>query len=170
MNQELVTYIVLGSNQRLKDLKIPSSTKMEEFLLTNFNKKSQIEKSIDNLVSNAKGNLIVLLPPSSLPNKKSKEILNKISMLDLSTWGWFKFNRNNNYVIGNLKKISSSIRSIPNIEQGIFFSKRLYFSVGGIGTFGPSPFKEISKRFYSRIDPQNPLPALIIRTKNLNIF
>tara|TARA_B100001029_G_scaffold29091_1_gene21338 strand:- start:1667 stop:2179 length:513 start_codon:yes stop_codon:yes gene_type:complete len=170
LNQELVTYIVLGSNQRLKDLKIPSSTKMEEFLLTNFNKKSQIEKSIDNLVSNAKGNLIVLLPPSSLPNKKSKEILNKISMLDLSTWGWFKFNRNNNYVIGNLKKISSSIRSIPNIEQGIFFSKRLYFSVGGIGTFGPSPFKEISKRFYSRIDPQNPLPALIIRTKNLNIF
>ena len=170
MNQELVTYIVLGSNQRLKDLKIPSSTKMEEFLLTNFNKKSQIEKSIDNLVSNAKGNLIVLLPPSSLPNKKSKEILNKISMLDLSTWGWFKFNRNNNDVIGKLKKISSSIRSIPNIEQGIFFSKRLYFSVGGIGTFGPSPFKEISKRFYSRIDPQNPLPALIIRTKNLNIF
>ena len=31
-------------------------------------------------------------------------------------------------------------------------------------------FKEIAKRFYSRIDPQNPLPALIIRTKNLKIF
>ena len=143
---------------------------MEEFLLANFNKKSQIEKSIDYLVSNAKGNLIVLLPPSSLPNKKSKEILNKISMIDQSTWGWFKFNKNNNDIIQNLKKISSSIRSIPNIEQGIFFTKRLYFSVGGIGCFGTSPFKEMSKRFYSRIDPQNPLPALIIRTKNLNIF
>ncbi len=170
MNQELVTYIVLGSNQRLKNLKTPSSSKMEEFLLANFNKKSQIEKSIDYLVSNAKGNLIVLLPPSSFPNKKSKEILNKISMIDQSTWGWFKFNKNNNDIIQNLKKISSSIRSIPNIEQGIFFTKRLYFSVGGIGSFGPSPFKEMSKRFYSRIDPQNPLPALIIRTKNLNIF
>ena len=32
------------------------------------------------------------------------------------------------------------------------------------------PFKEISKRLYSRIDPQNPLPSLIIRTKNLNLF
>tara|TARA_B100000965_G_C19576764_1_gene751672 strand:- start:494 stop:1006 length:513 start_codon:yes stop_codon:yes gene_type:complete len=170
LNQELVTYIVLGSNQRLKNLKTPSSSKMEEFLLANFNKKSQIEKSIDYLVSNAKGNLIVLLPPSSFPNKKSKEILNKISMIDQSTWGWFKFNKNNNDIIQNLKKISSSIRSIPNIEQGIFFTKRLYFSVGGIGSFGPSPFKEMSKRFYSRIDPQNPLPALIIRTKNLNIF
>ncbi|MAR95711.1 MAG: hypothetical protein CMD46_05110 [Gammaproteobacteria bacterium] len=170
MNQELVTYIVLGSIQRLKNLKIPSSSKMEEFLLGNFDKKSPIEKSIDTLVSNARGNLIVLLPPSSLPNKRSKDLLKKISMIDQSTWGWFKFNENNNDIIKNLKKISSSIRSIPNLEQGIFFTKRLYFSVGGIGSFGPSPFKEISKRFYSRIDPQNPLPALIIRTKNLNIF
>ena len=91
-------------------------------------------------------------------------------MIDLSTWGWFKFNKNNNDMIQNIKKISASIRSIPNIEQGIFFTKRLYFSVGGIGKLGTSPFKEISKRFYSRIDPQNPLPALIIRTKNFNIF
>ena len=170
MNQELVTYIVLGSKQRLKNLKTPSSSKMEEFLLANFDKKSQIEKSVDNLVSNAKGNLIVLLPPSSLPNKKSKETLNKISMIDQSAWGWFKFNKNNNDFIQNLKKISYTIRSIPSIEQGIFFTKRLYFSVGGIGSFEPSSFKEISKRFYSRIDPQKPLPALIIRTKNLNIF
>ena len=170
MNQELVTYIVLGSKQRLKNLKTPSSSKMEEFLLANFDKKSQVEKSLDNLVSNAKGNLIVLLPPSSLPNKKSKETLNKISMIDQSAWGWFKFNKNNNDFIQNLKKISYTIRSIPSIEQGIFFTKRLYFSVGGIGSFEPSPFKEISKRFYSRIDPQKPLPALIIRTKNLNIF
>ena len=40
----------------------------------------------------------------------------------------------------------------------------------GIGNFGSDPFNEISKRFYTRIDPQNPLPALIIRTTNLEIF
>ena len=72
--------------------------------------------------------------------------------------------------ICNIKKISTQVRSIPDIEQGIFFNKRIYFSVGGIGKFGTSPFKELSKRFYSRIDPQNPLPALIIRSKNFNIF
>ena len=53
------------------------------------------------------------------------------------------------------------LRNIPDLQQGIYFNKRLYFSVGGIGNFGSQPFKEISKRFYSRIDPQNPLPALI---------
>ena len=59
---------------------------------------------------------------------------------------------------------------LDKLEQGIFFNKRLYFSVGGIGNFGSDPFNEISKRFYTRIDPQNPLPALIIRTTNLEIF
>ena len=96
MSQELVTYIVLGSNQRLKNIKIPSSTKVEEYLLSNFDDNNLIVKTIDSLVSNAKGNLVVLLPPSSLPNKKSKEILKKISMIDFSAWGWFQFNKKNN--------------------------------------------------------------------------
>ena len=170
MNQELVTYIVLGSYERLKNLKSPSSNIFEEYLSANFSDESSLEKDLDELIANSKGSLIVLLPPSCFPNVKAKKALKKISMIDLSTWGWFKFNKNNNDVIQNLKKISASIRSIPDIEQGIFFTKRLYFSVGGIGRLGSSPFKEISKRFYSRIDPQNSLPALIIRTKNFNIF
>ena len=60
MNQELVTYIVLGSNQRLKNIKIPLSNKMEEYLLANFDDNNLIVKTIDSLVSNAKGNLVVL--------------------------------------------------------------------------------------------------------------
>ena len=170
MSQELVTYIVLGSHERLKGLKLPNSSKNEEFLLANLSNKKSFEETLDNIIFDAKGSLIVLLPPSAFPNSKSKEILQKISMIDQSSWGWFKFNNKKNNFVQNLKKISSSMRSIPNIEQGIYFSKRLYLSVGGIGKFGSSPFNEISKRFYSRIDPQKPLPPLIIRTKNLDIF
>ena len=170
MNQELVTYIVLGSYERLKGLKLPNSSKNEEFVLATLSDKASLEETLDKIIFDAKGNIIVLLPPSTFPNSKSREILQKMSMIDQSTWGWFKFNDKKNNFIQNLKKISSSMRSIPNIEQGIYFSKRLYFSVGGVGKFGSTPFNEISKRFYSRIDPQKPLPPLIIRTKNLNIF
>ncbi len=167
MNQELVTYIILGSAERLNKVKIPQSNKAEEFIPANFVNKKDIQKDLDRLVSSSKGNIIVLLPPSSIPNSKSKELLKKMSMIDVSSWGWFKFNDKKNDFINSIKKISSSISSNPDLEQGIFFNKRLYFSVGGIGKFGTSPFKEISKRFYSRIDPQKPLPALIIRTKNI---
>ena len=170
MNQELITYIVLGSHERLKGLKAPTSSSKEEYIFANFSENKTFEETIDTIVFNSKGNLIVFLPPSSFPCLKSKKVLKKISMIDRSSWGWFEYDERKNDFIQNLKKISSSMRSIPNIEQGIYFTKRLYFSVGGIGKFGISPFKEISKRFYSRIDPQKPLPALIIRTKNLDLF
>ena len=65
--------------------------------------------------------------------------------------GWFQFDERKNNFIQNLKKISSSIRNIPNIEQGIYFTKRLYFSVGGIGKFGISPFNELSKDFIQEL-------------------
>ena len=169
MSQELVTYIVLGSAERLKKLKCPKSSNTEEFIFANFPNNRVSENQIDNLVTKSNGKLIVFLPPSTFPSSLAKKSLKKISMIDLSTWGWFKFNENKD-IIKNIKKISASLRNIPQLEQGIFFSKRLYFSVGGIGKFESNPFNELSKRFYSRIDPQNPLPALIIKTKNLNIF
>ena len=103
-------------------------------------------------------------------DKNINKALKKISMIDISTWGWFDVRSKENDIFSHFKKISTNIRSIPRLDQGIFFNKRLYFSVGGIGAFGAQPFKEISKRFYSRIDPQNPLPPLIIRTKNLELF
>ena len=169
MSQELVTYIVLGSKERLKTLKRPISDKDEEYIFANFSNNISYEKKLDELVTNSNGNLIVFLPPSAFPNLKAKNVLKKFAMLDLSAWGWFRFKEKKNF-LQNIKKISTTLRNIPKLEQGIFFSKRLYFSVGGIGDFGSDPFKEISKRFYTRIDPQNPLPALIIRTTNLEIF
>ena len=169
MSQGLVTYIVLGSEERLKTLKLPISNREEEYLFANFSNSVSCEKKLDRLVTNSCGNLIVFLPPSAFPNLKAKNALKKIAMLDLSAWGWFRFKEKKNF-LQNIKKISTTLRNIPKLEQGIFFSKRLYFSVGGIGDFGSDPFKEISKRFYTRIDPQNPLPALIIRTTNLEIF
>ena len=169
MSQGLVTYIVLGSEERLKTLKLPVSNREEEYLFANFSNNVSCEKKLDQLVTNSCGNLIVFLPPSAFPNLKAKNALKKIAMLDLSAWGWFRFKEKKNF-LQNIKKISATLRNVPKLEQGIFFSKRLYFSVGGIGDFGSDPFKEISKRFYTRIDPQNPLPALIIRTTNLEIF
>ena len=170
MSQELITYIILGSHNRLKNLKTPALDKSEEYIFANFKNKNEIVSKIDYLVTNASGRIIVLLPPSCIPDQRSKKALKKISMIDISTWGWFDVRSKENDIFSHFKKISTNIRSIPRLDQGIFFNKRLYFSIGGIGNFGAKPFKEISKRLYSRIDPQNPLPSLIIRTKNLNLF
>ena len=169
MSQELVTYIVLGSKSRLQGIKLPTNNKFEEYISLNFDSKHKILEKLDQLITASHGELIVLLPPSSYPNNLAKEALKKIALIGLSSWGWFQFNSKRKNLVQNIKKVNTLIRSIPDLEQGIYFSKRLYFSVGGFGSIEPNIFSEISKRLYSRIDPQKPLPALIIRTKNLQI-
>ena len=64
MSQELITYIVLGSHERLRGLKIPSLSDKEEYILANFTDNKLLEESLDRIISDSKGNLIVLLPPS----------------------------------------------------------------------------------------------------------
>ena len=169
MSQELVTYIVLGSKSRLQGIKLPVNNKFEEYIPLSFDSKNSIQEKLDQLITTSHGELIVLLPPSSFPNNIAKEALKKIALIGLSTWGWFQYNSKRKNLVQNIKKVNTLIRSIPDLEQGIYFSKRLYFSVGGFGSTEPNIFSEISKRLYSRIDPQKPLPALIIRTKNLQL-
>ena len=169
MNQELVTYIVLGSESRLKNIKLPLANKYEEYLLANFSSNISYQNQLDDLVTRSKGEVVVFLPPSSFPNIEAKEALKKIALIGLSSWGWFEYSIKRKNILQNIKKITTLVRSIPDIEQGIFFTKRLYFSIGGSGSFSSVTFSEISKRLYSRIDPQKPLPALIIRTKNLKL-
>ena len=50
MSQGLVTYIVLGSEERLKTLKLPVSNKEEEYLFANFSNNISCEKKLDELV------------------------------------------------------------------------------------------------------------------------
>ena len=169
MSQELVTYIVLGSKSRLQGIKLPVNNKFEEYIPLSFDSKNNIQEKLDQLITTSHGELIVLLPPSSFPNNIAKEALKKIALIGLSTWGWFQYNSKRKNLVQNIKKVNTLIRSIPDLEQGIYFSKRLYFSVGGFGSTEPNIFSEISKRLYSRIDPQKPMPALIIRTKNLQL-
>ena len=169
MSQELVTYIVLGSNSRLQGVKLPSNSKFEEYLPLSFDSKENILIKLDELITFSHGELVVLLPPSCYPNNLAKEQLKKIALIGLSSWGWFQYNSKRKNIVQNIKKVNTLIRSIPDLEQGIYFTKRLYFSVGGFGSTEPTIFSEISKRLYSRIDPQKPLPALIIRTKNLQL-
>ena len=169
MSQELVTYIVLGSKSRLQGIKLSANSKFEEYISLNFDSKHKILEKLDQLITASQGELIVLLPPSSYPNNLAKEALKKIALIGLSSWGWFEYNSKRKNLVQNIKKVNTLIRSIPDLEQGIYFTKRLYFSVGGFGSIEPNIFSEISKRLYSRIDPQKPMPALIIRTKNLQL-
>ena len=70
-------------------------------------------------------------------------------------------------MLQSIGKLNTFFNKVPQVEQGIFFTKSLYFSVGGPGETASNPFSELAKRFYLRLDPQNPLPSLTIRAKSI---
>ena len=89
MSQELVTYIVLGSYQKLKKLKKFKIDSEEECIFLNFKEESSIILDIDSVIADSNGSLIVLLPPSSTPKKINRETLKKMAMISYPVWGWF---------------------------------------------------------------------------------
>ena len=166
MSQELVTYIVLGSHSRLARLKKFKVENDEECIFLSFNDYASLVQTLDNVIADSSGSIIVLLPPSSIPKKKNRISLKKMAMINYPVWGWFDLPNSEDKVSSNLKKLNTFIRTTPSIEQGIYFTKDLYFSIGGMGIFKADYFTEISKRLYSRLDPQKPLAPLTSRSSS----
>lgn len=166
MSQELVTYIVLGSHSRLARLKKFKVENDEECIFLSFNDYASLVQTLDNVIADSAGSIIVLLPPSSIPKKKNRISLKKMAMINYPVWGWFDLPNSEDKVSSNLKKLNTFIRTTPSIEQGIYFTKDLYFSIGGMGKFKADYFTEISKRLYSRLDPQKPLAPLTSRSSS----
>ena len=168
MSKILVNYIYIGSNKRLEKLKFFKPLSFENITSIGFDAETELVELIDKVIADSSSNLVVLLPPGTSPNKSSRESLKKMALINQLSWGWFKLNKNK--LLNKLKGIILLKNQIPTLEQGIFFSRDLYFSIGGIGKVTKSPFDEIGKRLYSRIDPQKPLPPLIIRSKKIGLL
>jgi hypothetical protein len=166
LSQELVTYIVLGSHSRLARLKKFKVENDEECIFLSFNDYASLVQTLDNVIADSSGSIIVLLPPSSIPKKKNRISLKKMAMINYPVWGWFDLPNSEDKVSSNLKKLNTFIRTTPSIEQGIYFTRDLYFSIGGMGKFKADYFTEISKRLYSRLDPQKPLAPLTSRSSS----
>ena len=168
MSKILVNYIYIGSKKRLEKLKFFKPFSFENVTSIGLDNEAELVELIDKAIADSSSNLVVLLPPGTSPNKSSRESLKKMALINQLSWGWFKLNHKNN-ISSRLKGIISSLNQIPILVQGIFFSRDLYFSIGGIGKVMKSPFYEIGKRLYSRIDPQKPLSPLIIRAKKVGL-
>tara|TARA_B100001057_G_scaffold17865_1_gene16518 strand:+ start:2617 stop:3126 length:510 start_codon:yes stop_codon:yes gene_type:complete len=166
---ELINYIYIGSNKRLNKLKLFKAEDFERITRLNFSNEKQIEHLLDSKIADFHGNIVVILLPGCIPNKDARLILKKIALINQLSWGWFDGSQKFVNMISEIKKISTYMTKSPNLEQGIFFSRELYFSLGGFGELKNFSFKEFSKRLYSRLDPQKPLPPLIIRAKKVQV-
>ena len=162
-----VTYIIIGSKERLSKVKSIKSRKGVECLLCPFSSIEELPSLLDSKIAELQSEVISIIPAGAFPKKLARKQLLHFSKSKYQFWGWYHFGNKFKGALQSIGKLNTFFNKVPQVEQGIFFSKSLYFSVGGLGETGPNPFSELARRFYLRLDPQNPLPSLTIRAKSI---
>ena len=162
-----VSYIIIGSKERLSRVKSYQIEEGVECLLCPFQSMVDLPSLLDLKIAELDSQVISIIPAGAFPKKDARAQLVHFSRSEYQFWGWYHFGNKFKGVAQSIGKLNTFLNKVPQLEQGIFFSKSLYFSVGGLGDSGVNPFAELAKRFYLRLDPQNPLPSLTIRAKSL---
>jgi hypothetical protein len=162
-----VSYIIVGSRDRLSQIKSYQIEDGTECMLCPFSSLEELPAILDSKIAALNSKVISLIPVGAFPRKIARSQLLHFARSEYQFWGWYHFGSKFRGALQNVAKVNTFLNKVPHIEQGIFFSKSLYFSVGGIGDINSNPFAELAKRFYLRLDPQNPLPSLTIRGKSI---
>ena len=162
-----VSFIIIGSKERLSKVKSYQIEDGVECLLCPFLNIDELPSLLDSKIAELNSIAISIIPAGAFPKKNARRQLVHFSRSEYQFWGWYHFGNKFKGAIQNIGKINTFLNKVPQLEQGIFFTKSLYFSVGGLGEIKSNPFAELAKRFYLRLDPQKPLPSLTIRSKSL---
>ena len=162
-----VSYIIIGSKERLAKVKSYKIEEGVECLLCPFSSIDELPFLLDSKIAELDSKVISIIPSGAFPKKSARAQLLHFSRSEYQFWGWYHFGNKFKGAVQSIGKLNTFLNKVPQLEQGIFFSKSLYFPVGGLGDSGANPFAELAKRFYLRLDPQHPLPSLTIRTKSL---
>ena len=162
-----VSFIIIGSKERLSKVKSYQIEDGVECLLCPFLNIDELPSLLDSKIAELDSIAISIIPAGAFPKKNARKQLIHFSRSEYQFWGWYHFGNKFKGAIQNIGKINTFLNKVPQLEQGIFFTKSLYFSVGGLGEIKSNPFAELAKRFYLRLDPQKPLPSLTIRSKSL---
>ena len=162
-----VSFIIIGSKERLSRVKSYQIEEGVECLLCPFQSEKELPLLLDSKIVDLDSSVISIIPAGAFPRKEARAQLVHFSRSEYQFWGWYHFGNKFKGAAKSIRKLNTFLNKVPQLEQGIFFSKSLYFSVGGLGDSGANPFAELAKRLYLRLDPQKPLPSLTIRSKSL---
>ena len=162
-----VTYRIIGSKEKLSKVKSYQIEEGVECLLCPFSSIEELPSLLDSKIAELQSEVISIIPAGAFPKKLARKQLLHFSKSKYQFWGWYHFGNKVKGALQRIGKLNTFFTKVPQVEQGIFFTKSLYFSVGGLGETGTNPFSELARRFYLRLDPQNPLPSLTIRAKSI---
>ncbi len=152
-SKKRVLYLVYGNKkdlERRQPYKVDEQSEFE-FLFTN---QGLDHKNLSDIVHNTSANLIVLIKAGFFVRKCTRKFLSESAIHESFYWGFFSPNVNliRDFNMKELRKYFS---------KNIFFTKELFFAVGGFCENKNFNVGELIKRFSLQNDPQDSLDGLI---------
>ena len=118
-----VTYIIIGSKERLSKVKSYQIEEGVECLLCPFSSLEDLPSLLDSKIAELQSDVISIIPAGAFPKKLARKQLLNFSKSKYQFWGWYHFGNKFKGALQSIGKLNTFFNKVPQIEQGIFFTK-----------------------------------------------
>ena len=149
--------MVYGNKKELERRQPYKVDELSEFAFLSTNQGLD-HTNLSDIIHSSSANLIVLIKAGFFVRKCTRKFLSDSAIQESFYWGFFSSNVNliRDFNMKEVRKYFS---------KNIFFTKELFFSVGGFGENRHFNVSELIKRFSLQNDPQDSLDGLIFLDK-----
>ena len=125
-----VSFIIIGSEERLSKVKSYQIEDGVECMLCPFLNIDELPSLLDSKIAELDSIAISIIPAGAFPKKNARKQLVHFSRSEYQFWGWYHFGNKFKGAIQNIGKINTFLNKVPQLEQGIFFTKSLIVDSG----------------------------------------
>ena len=120
-----VSYVIIGSKERLSRVKSYQIEEGVECLLCPFQSIEDLPTLLDSIIAELNSSAISIIPAGAFPKKDARAQLFHFSRSEYQFWGWYHFGNKFKGAAQSIGKLNTLLNKVPQLEQGIFFSKSL---------------------------------------------
>ena len=108
-----VTYIIIGSKEKLSKVKSYQIEEGVECLLCPFSSLDELPSLLDSKIAELESEVISIIPAGAFPKKLAREQLLHFSKSKYQFWGWYHFG--NKFKLISIKKNLKTMLSKPSL-------------------------------------------------------
>jgi len=120
-----VSYIIIGSKERLSKVKSYQIEEGVECLLCPFSSVEELPSLLDSKIAELQSNVISIIPAGAFPKKVARKQLLHFSKSGYQFWGWYHFENKFKGLLQSIGRVNTFFNKVLQYQICIFFIPKL---------------------------------------------
>ena len=116
-----VTYIIIGSKERLSKVKSYQIEEGVECLLCPFSSIEELPSLLDSKIAELQSEVISIIPAGAFPKKLAREQLLHFSKSKYQFWGWYHFGNKFKGALQSIGKLNTFLIKCLKLNRNFFY-------------------------------------------------